>query len=46
MPYKNFDEFNKKIRPFYGRGTVSKNMELIKYIEEKERKRKNNANKI
>ena len=34
--YKNFEEFNKKIRPFYGVGNYSNNMELLNAIEEKE----------
>ena len=32
--YKDFEEFNKNIRPYYGPGNLSKNMELFKFIEE------------
>ena len=34
--YKDFEEFNKKIRPYYGPANFSDNMELFKFIEEKE----------
>ena len=42
MGYKDFDEFKKKIHPYYGQGNFSKNSNLastlIKIIEEKEKK--------
>jgi len=42
LSYKNFDEFKKKIRPYYGQGTFSKNSklasELIKIVEAKEKR--------
>ena len=38
MSYENYEEFNEKIRPFYGRGNFSKKCELFKFIEEKENK--------
>ena len=40
MPYKDFEEFKEKIRPYYGKGHYSKNMKLVQFIEEKERKKR------
>jgi len=36
--YKDFEEFNEKIHPFYGKATFSKRLELFKFIEEKEQR--------
>ena len=38
MVYKNFEEFNQKIHPFYGKGNFTNNNELFQFIEEKEGK--------
>jgi len=40
MTFKDFEEFKKKIHPFYGFPTVSKKCELFKYIEELEEEKK------
>lgn len=37
--YKDFEEFNEKLHPYYGKGNFTKNMELFKFIEENEKKR-------
>ena len=36
--YEDFEEFNVKIRPYYGRGNFSNNMELLNFILEEEEK--------
>lgn len=32
--YKDFEEFNKKIRPYYGPGTFTKNSKLLSFLIE------------
>jgi len=35
---KDFEEFKEKIHPYYGRGNFTKNIQLLKFIEEKEKR--------
>lgn len=44
MVYKNFEEFNRKIRPYWGSGNFTTNTDLAKYIIEIEEKKEKEEN--